>query len=115
MQALGGSLVAISPVLPQYSREMKALQKLAFPILHDRHNQVARQFRLVFRLPDDLRQAYLGIGHDLEKYNGDDSWELPIPASYVIGRDGIVRYASADPDYTHRPEPGDILQALRLS
>ncbi len=105
--------MAISPELPEYSRELTALQKLSFPLLYDQHNEVARKFGLVFRLPDDLQKVYRTIGADLEKYNGDASWELPIPGAFLIARDGRVKYASADPDYTTRPEPADIIAALR--
>ncbi len=107
--------MAISPQLPEYTRELVQLQKLTFPVLYDRHNEVARRFGLVFHLPDDLQSAYRSIGVDLEKQNGDASWELPIPGSYVIGRDGAVKYASADPDYTTRPEPDAIIAAIRAS
>jgi peroxiredoxin len=82
-------------------------------VLYDGHNEVARKFGLVFHLPDDLQKVYRSIGVDLEKENGDPSWELPIPGSYVIGSDGVVKYASADPDYTKRPEPDSLIEAVR--
>lgn len=88
-------------------------QKLSFPLLYDKHNETARKFGLVFHLPEDLRQVYRRIGVGLEKSNGDSSWELAIPGVYVIGRDSHVKYASADPDYTRRPEPDAIIDALR--
>ena len=105
--------MAISPQLPQYSKELAFQHKLSFPVLYDKNNEVARKFGLVFRLPDDLQKTYQGFGVDLEKYNGNASWELPIPGSFVIGRDGKVIYASADPDYTVRPEPDEIITALK--
>ena len=105
--------MAVSPQLPEYTRELVRLQKLTFPVLYDRHNEVARKFGLVFGLPDDLQKVYRSIGVDLEKQNGDASWELPIPGSYVIGRDGVVKYASADPDYTTRPEPDALIESIR--
>lgn len=66
----------------------------------------------MFTVPDYLREAYLGIGIDLPRFNGDESWELPIPATFVIGADGAIAYAAADPDYTVRPEPADVLAAI---
>lgn len=64
-------------------------------------------------MPDDLRELYLNaLSIDLGRVNGDQSWELPIPATFVIGQDGVITYASADPDYTRRPEPRDVLDAL---
>jgi peroxiredoxin len=74
---------------------------------------VAAAYGLVFTLPDDLRGVYLGSGIDLPKANGDESWTLPMPARFVVDRDGIIRGAEADPDYTHRPEPVDTIALLR--
>jgi len=74
---------------------------------------VARDFGLTFGVPNDLKELYLeGLKLDLCRFNGDESWELPIPATYVIDQDGTVVYASADPDYTRRPEPTEVLAAL---
>lgn len=74
---------------------------------------VAKTFGLVYTLPDDLRQLYLKFGIDLVKFNGDETWTLPMPARYIVDQAGIVRYAKADPDYTVRPEPEDTLTALK--
>ena len=74
---------------------------------------VARDFGLTFRMPDDLIELYLeGLKIDLVRFNGDESWELPIPATFVIDPEGTIVYASADPDYTVRPEPTEVLGAL---
>jgi peroxiredoxin len=74
---------------------------------------VAKQLGLVFALPEDLRQIYLGLGIDLPKANGDDFWTLPMPARYVVDRTGTIRAADVDPDYTHRTEPAETVAALR--
>jgi peroxiredoxin len=74
---------------------------------------VAEQFGLRFALPEYLRQIYRSFPLDLEKYNGDASWTLPIPARFVVDRAGILRAAESDPDYTTRPEPADTLATLR--
>ena len=71
-----------------------------------------RRFGPVNRLPDDLEQLYLKFGIDLEASNGEASWTLPVPGTYVIDGEGIIRYASADADYTRRPEPEETLAAL---
>lgn len=63
-------------------------------------------------MPEYLREAYPGIGIDLPRFNGDDSWQLPVPATFVIDTDGRLVYAQADPDYTVRPEPADVLAAI---
>jgi len=105
--------VAISPQLPEHNRELIRTRHLAFEILTDRGNDVAARFGLRFALPDDLRQLYRTFPLDLEKFNGDASWTLPIPARFVIDRQGVIRYADSDPDYTTRPEPEETLAALR--
>ena len=64
-------------------------------------------------LPDYLREMYRTFPLDLEKFNGDSTWTLPIPARFVIDAQGIIRAAESDPDYTTRPEPEDTLEALR--
>jgi len=92
---------------------MAARQKLTFPILWDEKSAVAQAFGLAFTLPDDLKAVYLGFGNDLAIRNGDPSWQLPVPARFVIDAAGIVRSVEADPDYTHRPEPESTLEALR--
>ena len=110
---LRANIVAISPQLPEHNRELIRTRHLAFEILTDRGNKVAEQFGLRFTLPDDLRRLYLTFPLDLEKFNGDASWTLPIPARFVIDQQGVIRYAESDPDYTTRPEPEDTLAALR--
>ena len=113
LTALGATLVAISPQLPEHNRELIRTRQLTFDVLTDRGNEVAARFGLRFTLPDDLRQVYRTFSLDLEKFNGDPSWTLPIPARFVIDQQGIIRAAESDPDYTTRPEPDDTLAALR--
>jgi peroxiredoxin len=109
----GAQLVAISPQTPDSSLSTKQKDQLQFQVLSDKHNAVARQFGLVFTLPEEIRSIYKGFGHDLAARNGDDSFELPFPATYVIGQDRIIRFAFANADYTKRAEPSDILAVLR--
>jgi peroxiredoxin len=111
--ALGATLVAISPQLPEHNRELIRHRQLTFEILSDRGNEVAARFGLRFALPDYLRRLYATFPLDLEKFNGDPSWTLPMPARFVIDRTGTIRAAQSDPDYTRRPEPADTLEALR--
>jgi peroxiredoxin len=103
----------ISPELPQRTADMAAKQHLTFPILWDEQSRVAQSFGLAFVVPDDLKAVYLGFGNDLAQRNGDPSWQLPVPARFVIDADAIVRSVEADPDYTYRPEPETTLDALR--
>jgi peroxiredoxin len=96
--------------LPREGDEQKPLP---FTLLRDRGNSVARAYGLAYALPEDLKQVYTKFGIDLTKANGDDSWTLPIPARFVIDRQGAIRQADADPDYTRRSEPARTLEVLR--
>jgi peroxiredoxin len=113
LERAGASLVAISPQTVQQSFFMHDQHKLRFPLLSDPGNQLARQFGLVYRVPDYQQAIYRRAFINLPLANGDETWGLPIPATYIIDRDSAVLYATADPEYTQRPEPGDILQVLR--
>lgn len=112
-QALGASLLAISPQTAANSRKSQRQNRLSFPILSDAGNDVAAAFGLRFALPDYLVELYKGLKNDLPAFNGDPSWTLPMPARYVIGRDGVIAYAEVNPDYTQRPEPDGMLPVLR--
>jgi peroxiredoxin len=110
--AAGASLVAISPQTEKQAYFMRDQHKLSFPMLVDAHNNVARQFGLAYRVPDEQQGLYRSTFVNLPFTNGDTSWELPIPATYVIERDGAILFASANEDYTERPEPLEILNVL---
>ena len=112
-KAEGANLVAISPQNAVNSRKSVRNNKLNFPILSDTHNDVAAAFGIRFALPDYLIELYKSLKNDLPTFNGDDSWTLPMPARYVVGQDGTILYAEVNPDYTHRPEPQDMLPVLR--
>ena len=106
------TLVAISPQTVRQSFFMHDQHRLRFPLLSDPGNQVARQFGLTYRVNEEQQGIYRRAFVNLPFANGDESWQLPIPATYIVGRDGTVLYASANEDYTERPEPADIVQAL---
>jgi peroxiredoxin len=112
IEEAGATFAAISPQTVKQSFFMRDQHKLRFPLLSDAGNKVARQFGLTYRVPDEQRAVYQRAFVNLPFVNGDDSWELPIPAVYVIDRDGSVLYASANEDYTERPEPEDIVRVL---
>ncbi|MDN3222950.1 peroxiredoxin-like family protein [Pseudomonas nunensis] len=113
LQEFGANLIAISPQIAANSRKSVRTNGLEFPILSDTHNDVAQAFGLRFALPDYLVELYKNLRNDLPTFNDDPSWTLPMPARYVIGRDGVIRYAEVNPDYTQRPEPEAMLDALR--
>src|SRR5580698_9748325 len=105
----GATLAAISPQTVKQSFFMRDQHKLRFPLFSDPGNKLARRFGLTYRVPDEQRAVYQRAFVNLPFVNGDDSWELPIPAVYVIDRDGSVLYAYANEDYTERPEPADVV------
>lgn len=113
IEQAGSTLVAISPQTVKQSYFMHDQHRLRFPLLSDAGNKVARAFGLRYRAPAAQEAVYRRAFVNLPLANGDDSWELPIPATYILDRDGTVMYASANEDYTERPEPADILCALR--
>ena len=86
---------------------------MTLKLLSDPGNQVGRKFNLVYELPEDLHKVYLGFGIDLKRFNGDDSWTLPMPARFVIDRSGVIRSADVNADYTIRPEPEENVKVLR--
>ena len=113
IKAQGASLVVISPQLEKYSKSMAKKHNFSFPLLRDENNQLASQFGLTFKLPDDLAGLYSQFGIDLVRYNGNDLWSLPMPGRFVLNQKGNVVSAEANPDYTHRPEPSEIVEVLK--
>jgi peroxiredoxin len=112
--AAGASLVVISPQTGKQAYFMHDQHKLTFPLLVDAHNAVARLFGLVYRVPEEQQALYRRTFVNLPFVNGDESWELPIPATYVVHRNGTILFAAGNEDYTARPEPLDILSVLEL-
>jgi peroxiredoxin len=106
------AFVAISPQTVQQSFFMRDQHRLRFPLLSDAGNNLARQFGLTYQVLDEQRAVYQRAFVNLPFVNGNDSWELPIPATYIIDRDGTVMFASANEDYTERPDPREILRML---
>lgn len=114
IEELGAKLVAISPETPDHSLSTREKNELAFDVLYDKGNVVAETYGLVFKLSEELRPIYEKFGIDVPEFNGDDTFRLPIPATYVIRQDGKVLYAFADADYTKRLEPSTVVEALKL-
>ena len=113
MADLGARLVAISPQLPEQSLSTEQADELTFYVLSDVGNQAARRFGLVYTLPEELRAALRSNNKALPGINGDESWGLPVPATYVIARDGRIALAYIEVDYRKRFEPEALLNALR--
>jgi peroxiredoxin len=110
---LGATLVAVSPQTPDESLSTSEKNALAFPVLSDAGSATAKSFGIAYDLAEELRPIYRRFGHALPDKNGDASWVLPIPATYVIGKDGAIALAYFDVDYRNRLAPAEILTALQ--
>ena len=113
IEAAGAQLVAISPQTPDKSNDQVSASKLSFAVLSDIGNQLAKQCGLVFTLPESLRPIYADWQLDIPGHNGDETFELPMPATFIIGADSIIKYAFIDMDYTKRLEPEIIIEQLK--
>jgi len=112
VEAAGGTLVALSPDTAAFRKRAWHTQGLRFPVLNDADGAVSLQFGTLFRVPDGLRDFYLTAGIDLTLRHGDTSWFLPMPATFIAGSDGILRFAHASGDITERIEPRDIISLI---
>lgn len=109
---LGATLVAISPELPDKSLSTKERDTLSYIVLSDVGNTVSRKYGIVYTLPDIVKKEFLGR-LNIPEYNGDDTWDLPLAATYVVGSDLKIQYAFLDADYRVRAEPSALLDALK--
>lgn len=113
LDGAGAKLVAITPELPANAKETAEKNELSFLVLHDEHNKLARKFGIVFDLPDSIAPIYRDR-LQLPKVNGYDKLELPLAATYIVDRDGIIRWAFLDADYKKRAEPADVVEAVKI-
>lgn len=114
IKSANASLVAISPQIPDASMSMVEKAKLGFDVLSDLGNTVARKFTTVYRHADYATDVIKSLGIDFEGYYSDDSYELPVPAVFVVGQDGTILFAkSQGGDFRNRVEPSEILAALQ--
>ena len=113
VEVLGANLLVVSPQLERYTKQVAKKHHLSYSLLMDPDNETAAKFGLVFKLSDDLREVYTKFGLDLDRFNGSDAWTLPLPGRFIMDRDGIIRDVQVDPDYTKRPEPGEIIKLLK--
>jgi peroxiredoxin len=113
VRALGAQIVVLTPELERYTRALHKKLNLTFDMLTDLHLKTAEQFRLVFTLPDYLRDLYRSFGNALDRFHDELEYRLPIPARYVVDKQGIIRAADVNADYTIRPEPSETLTQLR--
>jgi len=108
----GATLLAVCPEHASFAAPLQSKLNLTFPILVDKDSRLAGSYGLNFVLPEDLCGLYREFGIDLERFNSHGRWELPMPATYIVDRNGIIRYAAVNVDYTCRPEPQAALEVL---
>ncbi len=113
--SFGAQVVVISPETSAWAAELKAYAKAPFPILSDLDGGYALEMNLLFWVGDEAQRAMSGAGVDLVQFQGNDTWMLPIPATFVVGADGVVVARFVDPDYRRRMEVEDLLEALRVN
>ncbi len=113
VEDLGATVLALSPQSLEGTCKMAEEQNIPFDLLSDEGNDVARQFGIVFHLQDEIQSIYKELGIDFPLVNGDDSFDLPVPATYLIDTAGTIRLAFVDPDYTRRLDPSEIITILR--
>jgi peroxiredoxin len=113
LSALGASLLAISPQVPERLREIKELHSLSFFVATDNNNTLARKFGIVFTANEESQRFSQERGTNMPEIIGTGTWELPMPAAIVIGTDHVVRFAKISPDWLVRAEATEILDAVR--
>jgi peroxiredoxin len=106
----GVEFVAISPELPDKTLSTQEKNDLKFPVLSDVGNKYARQLGIIWKQPENLKPIFKEFGHDLVEFYGDDSFEVPIPATFLVGKDGLVKNVFVNPDYRKRLEPSLALE-----
>ncbi len=109
----GGQIVAIMPDLEAFAAEFKTEADATFPVLTDVDNGYALSLNLAIWVGEEMQRMMTGIGRTLPTYQGNESWMLPIPATFVVGRDGIIKSRFVDPDYRRRVAVDELLAALR--
>jgi len=113
VRAAGAQLVAISPMTAKHSSFMAGQHKLPFPLLSDAGNTLAHNFGIAYTVSEEQRALYQSVFINLAHQNGDESWTLPIPATFVIAPEGKLIYSHADPDFHLRSEPEEVLASLK--
>ncbi|PCI99504.1 MAG: hypothetical protein COB14_06405 [Alphaproteobacteria bacterium] len=116
-EELGGQLVAVTPETPNSVQDTATKNAITFEVLSDAGNKVAREYDLIWEVPEDQRADFSKwlkgeTGKTLAEFNGIDNYELPIPATFVIAQDGTVVYVFRDEDYKQRAKNEDIIKAL---
>jgi peroxiredoxin len=115
IESEGCQIVAIMPDRQQFAEKFKTESQARFPILTDMDNGYALSLNLVIWVGTEMQQMISSAGRDIPNYQGNSSWMLPIPATFVVGRDGRIKARFVDPDYRKRMAIEDMIAALRSS
>ncbi|MGY5352891.1 peroxiredoxin-like family protein [Wenyingzhuangia sp. IMCC45533] len=113
LKELNTTLVAITPETPDNSLSTSEKNELEFEILSDIDNQYAKELNLVFQMPEKLREIYHSFNLHVDKHNGNENYELPMPATFIVDNSGEILYAFVPEDYTERLDPETILEVLK--
>ncbi len=113
IRALGAELIGMSPETPEKAEVSSVQNNLKIDILSDKGNAYSKELGIVFVVPEVLRPIYSQFGIDIPAYNGDDTFTLPLPATYIVRQDGVIHYAFINADYTERQEPADLIGQLK--
>ena len=112
IEGKGAKLIAVTPELYKFAEERIKKNNFTFQILTDLGNKAADEFGLIFELPSEYREIYKRLSVNLNILNGEDSWVLPMPATFIISKQGVINSTYINADYTQRMEPDDILEKL---
>lgn len=113
IKKLGGQLIAVSLQSPDNSLSHKEKEELTFQVLSDLNGRVADSYRILYELPDYLQNTYTKFGMDLTEFNQTDRWILPLTATFIIDKKGVIRRTHVDPDFMTRMEPREIIDQLK--
>ncbi|WP_240422157.1 peroxiredoxin-like family protein [Paenibacillus periandrae] len=113
VERLGGQLIAVSLQSPDNSLSHKEKEGLTFHVLSDLNGRVAESYRVLYDLPDYLQEAFTNFGLDLTAFNKTDRWILPLTATFIVDKEGIIRHANVNPDFMKRMEPQEIIDQLK--
>ncbi|WP_303720774.1 redoxin domain-containing protein [Malonomonas rubra] len=113
IESTGAKLIAISPMLSKYAPQQVKKLNLSYPLLSDPACKLLRQLGVLFPLPKAMIEVYKGFGIDLARFNGDDSWQLPLPGRIIVDQAGVVKNTEFTTDHTERPEPKETVALLK--
>lgn len=105
--------MAISPQQAKYTKQIVKKLNLTFPVLVDTDNSYAKKLNLAFTLPEKIKEIYTTFGIDLPRFNGNDSWQLPMSGRFIVDTQGIIRKIDVHADHTIRPEPSELIELLQ--